>query len=519
MTGREKRRKWQRPKLKKEPRTKIKKDHSDQLLFSDALRQGKDEMNLATFPMTALSTHIPPGARSLKFEDTIVGKNGKLVKRTWTIQGGSEVGLPTATDEDVYVALMELTQRQGFDNQRVFFSRYDLAKRLGWSPGGWSYQRLEESLKRLSGVSIHAQNAFWDNEAKSYVTAGFTLIQGFHIYEEVTGRKTERDQPHSWIMWSDQLYKSFKSGYLKFLDTELYFSLSTSTARRLYRYLDRQFGEDDRFTIDLFKLAHEHLGISRNFQYASEIIRKLEPSLEELVQRMYLERWEVKDHAISFVRSPNARHEPFDTSAEEFANTVDLPFDSVRMVEEKLDVAVEDRIEDQADRLAKMLVERGVSPREAKKLVQLNLGSLDKVQLAMEYFDSLMAQGVHGIKNPGGFLVSLIRDGDFHAATQPVRAEKDSRLQDLLDEMAYNQYVERQVDQYVAGLDEGCFAAQVEAKKREFLASDRAGIYRKWKKEVFDEYATVFCRKDIAASLGLPDFETWRAEKPSPGNT
>jgi hypothetical protein len=508
MTGKEKKRKAQRTKIRRGPRT-TKISHSDPLLFPDALRQGKDEINLAVFPLAALYTHISKDTRSLKFEDTIIGQNGKLVKRTWTIQGGSEAGLPTATDEDVYVALMELTQRQGFDNQQVFFSRYDLLNRLGWCRCGKCYQRLDESLVRLSNVTFHARNAFWDNEAKSYVTAAFSLIQGFHIYEEVTGRKTERDEPHSWILWSDQLYKSFKSGYLKFLDTDLYFSLQLSTARRLYRYLDRQLGEDDRFRVDLFRLAHEHLGISRNFQYASEIIRQLESALDELVQRSYLESWEVRDHIISFVRSPNARHEPFDTSAEELANTIDLPLDSVRVVEEK----VEERVEEQADRLAKMLIERGVAPREAKKLVESNFGGLDKVQLAVEYFDSLMTQESHGIKNPGGFLVSLIREGSFRAAVQQIRVEEpDSRLQELLDEMAFNDYIECQVDQYVAGLDGGRFAALVDAKKQEFLASDKASAYRKWKKEVFDEYATVFCRKDIAASLGLPDFKAWRAD-------
>ncbi|MCS6804524.1 MAG: replication initiator protein A [Acidobacteriota bacterium] len=504
----EKRKRTQRTKLKKAPRTT--KETSDLPLFPEVLRQGKDEMNLATFPMAALYTHVPSGARSLKFEDTIIGKNGKLVKRTWTIQGGSEAGLPTATDEDVYVALMELTQRQGFDKQQVLFSRYDLLKRLGWCICGKCYARLDESLVRLSNVTFHARNAFWDNEAKSYVTAAFTLIQGYHIYEEVTGRKTERDQPHSWIMWSDQLYKSFKSGYLKFLDTNLYFSLRTSTARRLYRYLDRHFGRNDRFTIDIFQLAHEHLGISRNFQFISEIVRKLEPALEELVEKSYLASWEVKGRTIGFLRSPHARHEPFDTTAEDFPETIDLPFDAVRVVDENL----EERVEEQAEWLTKQLVERGVTPREAKKLVESHWGEFGKIRLAVEYFDSLMEQGGVGIKNPGGFLVSLIREGNSLAAAQQAPAAKhDAKLQLLLDEMMYNEYIEQQVDQYIASLPAGQMAMLVEAKKQEFLASDKSSTYRRWKKEVFDEYATVFCRKDIAMRLGLPDFATWQARR------
>lgn len=508
MPASEKKKRTQRAKLKRTPRSP--KDTSELPLFPEVLRQGKDEMNLATFPMAALYTHVPPGARSLKFEDTIIGKNGKLVKRTWTIQGGSEAGLPTATDEDVYVALMELTQRQGFDKQQVSFSRYDLLKRLGWCICGKCYARLDESLVRLSNVTFHARNAFWDNEAKSYVTAAFTLIQGYHIYEEVTGRKTERDQPHSWIMWSDQLYKSFKSGYLKFLDTNLYFSLRTSTSRRLYRYLDRQFGENDRFVIDIFQLAHEHLGISRNFRFVSEIVRKLEPAMEELIEKSYLASWEIKGRTIGFLRSPDARHEPFDTTAEDFPETIDLPFDAVRVIDE----GVEERIEEQAERLTKQLVERGVTPREAKKLVESHWGGLDKIRLAVEYFDSLMGQGGTGIKNPGGFLVSLIREGNYLAAVQQASADKqDAKLQSLLDEMEYNQYIEQQVDRYIASLPPGQMASLVEAKKQEFLASDKSSAYRRWKKEVFDEYAMVFCRKDIAMHLGLPDFATWQAKR------
>jgi hypothetical protein len=487
---------------KKEPKTKLKKGNQDQLLFPDSIRQGKDEMNLATFPMAALYTHIPEGTRFLKFEDTIVGKNGKLVKRTWTIQGGSEVGLPTATDEDVYVALMELTQRQSFENQQVFFSRYDLLNRLGWCICGKCYARLEASLKRLSSVSIHAHNAFWDNEKKSYVTAGFTLIQGFHMYYEAAGRKTDRDQPSSWITWSDQLYQSFKSGYIKFLDTELYFALQTSTARRLYRFLDKKFGDGTEVTIDLFKLAHEHLGLSRSFQYPSEVIRQLTPALQEMIEKGYLTRWAVKDHSIRFVKSATARHQPFERVDEQLYQTIDLPSDSVRVVE--------DTMPEPSKRILDLLIKRGVTRKQATKLVESNMARLDSVELSIKYFDSLMAAGKNRIKNPGGFLVSLINEGDVEAAAEKVQAEKsDARVQSLLQEMAYREYVEKQIDQGIAALPPGQFEESVKAKKAEFLNSEKAPEYRRWAAGAFEDFAVTFCRKDIEARLTLPGFETW----------
>ena len=56
-------------------------------------RTGKDEMNLAVFPIAALSVRVPKNVKALKFEDTIQGDGGKMVKRSWTVQGGADCGL------------------------------------------------------------------------------------------------------------------------------------------------------------------------------------------------------------------------------------------------------------------------------------------------------------------------------------------------------------------------------------------------------------------------------------------
>ena len=200
-------------------------------------RSGKDEMNLAVFPIAALSVRVPKDVKALKFQDSIQGDGGKIVKRTWTVQGGSDCGLPTAGDEDVYVALMELTRKLGFSDRKVNFSRYELAKRLGWSPCGKTYSRIEQALLRLANVNIHASNAFWDNAKRSYVTVSFSLIQEYQLYDEKPrkGEKLRSDPPSSFFMWTERLFESFKSGYIKFLDTELYFKLNSATARRLFQ--------------------------------------------------------------------------------------------------------------------------------------------------------------------------------------------------------------------------------------------------------------------------------------------
>ena len=81
---------------------------------------GRDEMNLAEFPIALLADRTQAGQKTLYFED----EHGRL-----TVTGSDAYGLPTATDTDVIVALIYLTkQRNNFRDVKVNFSRYELIK-------------------------------------------------------------------------------------------------------------------------------------------------------------------------------------------------------------------------------------------------------------------------------------------------------------------------------------------------------------------------------------------------------
>ena len=67
----------------------------------DLRRVGRDEMNLAEFPIALLTDYPPEGVKMLVFED----RHGKL-----TVVGSEDRGLPTASDADVIVGLIQLTK-------------------------------------------------------------------------------------------------------------------------------------------------------------------------------------------------------------------------------------------------------------------------------------------------------------------------------------------------------------------------------------------------------------------------
>jgi hypothetical protein len=252
-------------------------------------RIGGDEMNLAEFPFALLADRQPAGVTSLEFTDTIRGKDGERVTRIWTVTGAEEFGLPVASDEDLYVALMEVTREQGYRSRTIHVTRYDLIHRLGWPDKGQSYRRLQAGLDRLLGVTITAQRAFWDRRKQRYVDMGFHIIDDYVLYDEQPGRKSNRVYvPQSYVSWNQIVFQSLQAGNLKQLDVGFYFSLRSSLSRRLFRYLDKKrLDGKPAFRISLRRLGFEKLGMSRNY-YPSHIKQELERAHQELLRNGFL---------------------------------------------------------------------------------------------------------------------------------------------------------------------------------------------------------------------------------------
>src|SRR3954468_10235027 len=101
---------------------------------------GRDELNLAEFPITLLSDRVPGGCKTLVFEDKVFDQQaGEMVTRKLTVTGSNAHGLPTAVDDEVLVALLQLTKLAGFRDPKVQFSRYEVLQILGWKDVGKNY--------------------------------------------------------------------------------------------------------------------------------------------------------------------------------------------------------------------------------------------------------------------------------------------------------------------------------------------------------------------------------------------
>jgi hypothetical protein len=369
---------------------------------------GRDELNLAEFPIALLAERVPDGQKTLEFQDTIRDqKTREIVTRRLTVTASDKYGLPTAKDDSVILALVQLTRlANGFTEREVRFSRRDIVHLLGWPHSGQSFRRVEESLKRWLGVVLYYEKAWWNNKAQAWVDENFHIIERVSLCDgsRGTGDGVQRELPFSSFVWSEVIFHSFQAGYLKRLDLDFYLSLTSATAKRVYRFLDKRFYHGPRWEFDLDEFAFEHVGLSRTY-HTGKIKEKLAAAVEELEARGFLEPLAPRE------RYPAVRRGEwkvvFLAKAKAGQDQTPPPPPAPRGLE-------------------KELVTRGITAATAAELAAGH--PAERIAAKLEVFDWLVENKDKRVStNPAGYLVQSIRDDyaapkGFEPAAQ--RAEK-----------------------------------------------------------------------------------------------
>jgi hypothetical protein len=365
---------------------------------------GRDELNLAEFPITLLSDRALDGCKTLVFQDTVFDQqSGQMVPRKLTVTGSDAYGLPTALDDEVLVALLQLTKlANNFSEPRVRFSRYELLKLLGWPDCGENYRRVEESLNRWLGVSLYYEKAWWNKEARSWVSEKFHILEQVSLVDPATRRQFQArgqdDLALSSFTWNQVVFRSFRSDNLKRLDLEIYFALRSAVSKRMFRFLDKRFYHRRRWEFDLREFAHEHIGLSRTYN-AGQIKAKLQPALDELTAVGFLE--------------PMSR-------AERYAK---LSRSDWRIIVLRKTPRVEGKPQKgERSALERELEARGVTPATATALVEAV--PEEQIRLKLEVFDWLVARRDRRVaRSAAGYLVKSIEDD--YAAPQGFEGQAD----------------------------------------------------------------------------------------------
>lgn len=355
---------------------------------------GIDELNLAEFPLASISERRLDGRKTVVFEEPLFDRNeGKTVIRRLTISGSDRFGLPTARDEDILLACIQISKLRDFQSRTVTFSRYEILRMLRLPDSTSNYARLATGLRRWKGVSIFSDRAFYDHAQKSWVNRDFGIFDNLYLYSrEAEGSEKKAT---SRFTWNEVLFNSFQSGYLKRLDWELYTSLISPVAKRLYRFLDKRFYHGSSFEMNLRELAVKRVGLPSTYNTA-QIKRGLITGIEELENRWDLrvignEKRFIKqsrgEWLIRFERKRVVKPTPCNSLA---IGTTSL------------------KTSTGSPQIATQLVKRGIGPASAEELSQSH--PHQSITTMIELFDWYNQRGqnrgagflVQSIKNPSG---------------------------------------------------------------------------------------------------------------------
>ncbi len=445
----------------------------------------KDELNLAEFPIAALTDRIPDGQTTMVFEDRLEQRDSLPIVRRLTIMGTHKHGLPTSLDDEVLVGLIQLTKRRSnFTDARVQFSRYELIELLGWPQSGQSYRRIEEALHRWVGVVLMYENAWWDNQARSWVDEQFHVLDNVTLYDrerwrtsprsgkvnkaEKSGSKADKPPlPLSSFRWNEVIFRSFQSGNLKQLDLEFYLKLRLPTTKRMYRFLDKRFYRRSRLDFDLRTLACEHIGLSRSYA-PTELKRRLKPALEEMEQLGFLEPLSPEERysyvkrgcwRIIFIRGRHAAPDVQDPTAQHG---------------------------DQATQLLDALKSRGIASKTAQELVDSHPHS--RISTKIEVFDWLSRNEDKRVgKNPAGYLVASIRSdykipGDYQAQATKAKSV-DTGVRRLNADRNRSLHAQQQASEQIQAQRDKVREARLRAAWEQLSQVDRDAILMAVKEE------------------------------------
>lgn len=352
------------------------------------MKIGRDEMNWAEFPLGGLASRTPKGTNSLAFEDRVWDKRQKAwVNKRLTVAASTEYGLPTASDDEVILGLLQLTHAGRFADRKLAFVPAELFRVLGWREEGRSYSRLEKSLKRWVGVTLYYDHAWWDKGLKAWMDEHFHLLDNVVIPRSRKKPAKSRDQRQRlpWtVTWNQTVFRSFEDGYLRKLDMTVFRKLRSVATKRMFRFLDKRFYFTNRLTFDLRRFACERIGFSRRDDN-SQLKRRLDRAIGELVDVGFLKpmprtqryrqirrgEWEV-----AFTRTQEPKRAKSRTSISDF--------------------------------LESALISRGVREPVAAGLVREHSPMV--IRKSLKEYDELRKRGDDSkLNNPPGLLISWIK--------------------------------------------------------------------------------------------------------------
>lgn len=256
---------------------------------TEAPRWGKDHFALADWRISLATYQQRKRAdgTNVDYAESVIERADGTCQKV-TIESPSTVGLPTAGDEDVVIALLALAKAQGFASDMVRFVPSQILRIMGIADTQKNYERLKRSLKRLRAVTVTYEQTWYSRETNAVEPVLMTGILAEAKIVLRKGRRGANVPADSYVQWTRNFHQSLQAGNLTDLDLDLYFQWARPGAKHLHRHLNKVWhaGKKSRlYERDLKELACGHLGMTDS----KDLKRNFQAIIEELERREYLQ--------------------------------------------------------------------------------------------------------------------------------------------------------------------------------------------------------------------------------------
>lgn len=461
-------------------------------------------------------------SKVVQFSQVVDGERAEV---SATIVPSALHGLPVTADQDKFLALLDVlrSQRPGGApiSNPVSFSTTALLRSLGLSDSGQNHLDVGEWLDLMASTTIISEGAVYLSGSRRWAR------DRFRVFERAVSRGQQLHDgstaEHNLVWLSDWQLQNANNRHLLPIDLDLYRRLKTHIGRALvlhlqiWLYASQRAQRFEKRYADLCQL----LGV-RPYEHHSKIVEKLGPALEELAAHGYLAGWAInrmadeRDFKVVLTHGPLFGKARAASSLKHHAVVQPSPTGADESLSiESLDAAREYSGEALVCELAK----RGVSQGRARHLLG-RIGPRQDVRRQIEWADSVSARGGRSIRNPAGFLVSILRDNiepppGFLSSRE--RRERDRAHETLIRDRAkrarlvdaYERYREEQAALHLDGMDNVSREAALHRKIEEVRSQFRSVP---WTTDSLRSVATATLCSELAADLPLLDFSSFVAQ-------
>jgi len=374
-----------------------------------------------------------------------VPSDGRRVERTVVLQAPPDLGLPSTSDRDKFLAFtkiaMESRPPSGLIVNPIRFSGYRMARELGASLGGQIYRDIYAWGLRMAGTIITSHHVVYNKRTKRYLDSTEHIFRKFRRAGDESG--SNRAEVFE-VELEEWLLENLNEMYVIREDWNAYKTLTRSTAKGLFGFLYMWFQASKGAPVDRsYTNICNRLNVPE-YKYPAKIKDTMGRAFDELASIDYLSSWSLS----RMVSTPG------------FKFTLVPGKEMLRVLE--ITGGLRNRPELSAapgNLVVGKLISLGISKTKAIELSKTSSEEemLDKI----DFVESLIAEKGDTLTNPPGYAIKLLENGTEvpdsfkrnrrkEVIITARRVEREKQQDALLTELAYERWCQEQVDSMIS---------------------------------------------------------------------